>query len=222
MATSTEKNNNTSATAASSGADLNGSAAVDACRKIKARLMEVDAGRKLKWRELVNAAYKERVSLGDKGFYSTQGIDWDVDKGCGTPFLYFTQGTAISEVEIDRFTGMMRIVRCDLLMDIGKSINPGIDRGQITGAFIQGVGWLTTEEKRWSNDGDVLTHSPTTYKIPNIQDVPEIFNVDTIDNNANTVNVASSKAVGEPPLLLGISVFMAVKNALSPQRLNAM
>jgi xanthine dehydrogenase large subunit len=215
MATSTEKNNNTSATAASSGADLNGSAALDACRKIKARMMQVDAGRKLPWRELVNAAYKERVALGDKGFYSTQGIDWDVDKGCGTPFLYFTQGTAISEVEIDRFTGMMRIVRSDLLMDIGKSINPGIDRGQITGAFIQGVGWLTNEEKRWSKDGDVLTHSPTTYKIPNIQDVPEIFNVDTIDNNANTVNVASSKAVGEPPLLLGISVFMAVKNALS-------
>jgi xanthine dehydrogenase large subunit len=215
MATSTEKNNNTSATAASSGADLNGSAALDACRKIKARMMEVDAGRKLPWRELVNAAYKERVALGDKGFYSTQGIDWDVDKGCGTPFLYFTQGTAISEVEIDRFTGMMRIVRSDLLMDIGKSINPGIDRGQITGAFIQGVGWLTNEEKRWSKDGDVLTHSPTTYKIPNIQDVPEIFNVDTIENNANTVNVASSKAVGEPPLLLGISVFMAVKNALS-------
>jgi xanthine dehydrogenase large subunit len=100
-------------------------------------------------------------------------------------------------------------------MDIGKSINPGIDRGQITGAFIQGVGWLTTEEKRWSAEGDVLTHSPTTYKIPNIQDVPEIFNVDTIDNPGNTVNVASSKAVGEPPLLLGISVFMAVKNALS-------
>ena len=215
MATSTEKNNNTSATAASSGADLNGSAALDACRKIKARMMEVDAGRKLPWRELVNASYKERVSLGEKGFYSTQGIDWDVDKGCGTPFLYFTQGTAISEVEIDRFTGMMRIVRSDLLMDIGKSINPGIDRGQITGAFIQGVGWLTNEEKRWSKDGDVLSHSPTTYKIPNIQDVPEIFNVDTIENNANTVNVASSKAVGEPPLLLGISVFMAVKNALS-------
>lgn len=215
MATSTEKNNNTSATAASSGADLNGSAALDACRKIKARMMEVDAGRKLPWRELVNAAYKQRVALGDKGFYSTQGLDWDADKGSGTPFLYFTQGTAISEVEIDRFTGMMRIVRSDLLMDIGKSINPGIDRGQITGGFIQGVGWLTNEEKRWSKDGDVLTHSPTTYKIPNIQDVPEIFNVDTIDNDANTVNVASSKAVGEPPLLLGISVFMAVKNALS-------
>ena len=215
MPTSTEKNNNTSATAASSGADLNGSAAIDACRKIKSRLKEVDAGRHLPWRELIKAAYHDRVSLGDKGFYSTQGIDWDVDKGCGTPFLYFTQGVAVSEVEIDRFTGMMRIVRSDVLMDIGKSINPGIDRGQITGAFIQGVGWLTTEEKRWSAEGDVLTHSPTTYKIPNIQDVPEIFNVDTIDNPGNTVNVASSKAVGEPPLLLGISVFMAVKNALS-------
>jgi xanthine dehydrogenase large subunit len=215
MPTSTEKNNNTSATAASSGADLNGSAALDACRKIKRRLAEVDGERKLPWRQLVKAAYHDRVSLGEKGFYSTQGIDWDIDKGCGTPFLYFTQGCAISEVEIDRFTGMMRIVRCDLLMDIGKSINPGIDRGQMTGAFIQGVGWLTNEEKRWTKDGDLLTHSPTTYKIPNIQDVPEVFNVDTIDNEGNTVNVASSKAVGEPPLLLAISVFMAVKNALS-------
>ena len=215
MPTSTEKNNNTSATAASSGADLNGSAAVDACRKIKARLVEVDRGRNLPWRQLVKVAYHERVSLGDRGFYSTQGIDWDIDKGCGTPFLYFTQGCAISEVEIDRFTGMMRIVRSDLLMDIGKSINPGIDRGQMTGAFVQGVGWLTTEEKRWTAEGDLLTHSPTTYKIPNIQDLPEIFNVDIVENDANTINIRSSKATGEPPLLLGISVFMAVKNALS-------
>jgi len=215
MPTSTEKNNNTSATAASSGADLNGSAAVDACRKIKARLAEVDAGRKLSWRDLITEAYQQRVSLGERGFYTTQGIDWDVDKGCGTPFLYFTQGTAVSEVEIDRFTGMMRILRCDLLMDIGKPINPGIDRGQITGGFVQGVGWLTTEEKRWTPDGDLLTHSPTTYKIPNIQDLPEIFNADWIENDGNTVNLRSSKAVGEPPLLLSISVFMAVKNALS-------
>jgi xanthine dehydrogenase large subunit len=215
MPTSTEKNNNTSATAASSGADLNGSAAVDACRKIKARLAAVDLGRKLPWPDLISAAYHDRVSLGERGFYSTQGIDWDIDKGSGTPFLYFTQGTAVSEVEIDRFTGMMRVLRCDLLMDIGKPINPGIDRGQITGAFIQGVGWLTTEEKRWTPDGDLLTHSPTTYKIPNIQDLPEIFNADWIVNEANTINLRSSKAVGEPPLLLAISVFMAVKNALS-------
>ncbi|HLJ73571.1 MAG TPA: xanthine dehydrogenase molybdopterin binding subunit [Thermoanaerobaculia bacterium] len=215
MPTSTEKNNNTSATAASSAADLNGSAAVDACRKIKARLTEADRGRNLPWKDLISEAYHERVHLGDKGFYSTQGIDWDVDKGCGTPFLYFTQGCAISEVEIDRFTGMMRILRSDVLMDIGRSINPGIDRGQMTGGFIQGVGWLTTEELRRTAEGDLLTHSPTTYKIPNIQDLPEIFNVDTIENNANTINIAASKAVGEPPLLLGISVFMAVKNALS-------
>ncbi len=215
MPTSTEKNNNTSATAASSGADLNGSAAVDACRKIKARLTEVDGGRGLPWRELIREAYHQRVSLGDRGFYSTQGIDWDVDKGCGTPFLYFTQGCAISEVEIDRFTGMMRILRSDVLMDIGKPINPGIDRGQMTGAFVQGVGWLTTEEKRFTPEGELLTHSPTTYKIPNIQDVPEIFNLDWVENAANTVNLRSSKAVGEPPLLLGISVFMAIKNALS-------
>jgi len=215
MPTSTEKNNNTSATAASSAADLNGSAAVDACRKIKARLTEVDRGRNLPWKDLIREAYHERVHLGDKGFYSTQGIDWDVDKGCGTPFLYFTQGCAISEVEIDRFTGMMRILRSDVLMDIGRSINPGIDRGQMTGGFVQGAGWLTTEELRRTAEGDLLTHSPTTYKIPNIQDLPEIFNVDTIVNDANTINIAASKAVGEPPLLLGISVFMAVKNALS-------
>ena len=215
MITSTEKNNNTSATAASSAADLNGSAAVDACRKIKARLTEVDAGRNLPWKQLVKEAYLNRVHLGDKGFYSTQGIDWDADKGCGTPFLYFTQGVAVSEVEIDRFTGMMQILRSDLLMDIGKPINPGIDRGQITGGFVQGFGWLTTEEKRWTPDGDLLTHSPTTYKIPNIQDVPRVFNVDWIENDANIVNLRASKAVGEPPLLLGISVFMAIKNALS-------
>ena len=215
MITSTEKNNNTSATAASSAADLNGSAAVDACQKIKARLALVDAGRKLPWKQLIKEAYLNRVHLGEKGFYSTQGIDWDVDKGCGTPFLYFTQGAAVSEVEIDRFTGMIRVLRSDLLMDIGKPINPGIDRGQITGAFVQGMGWLTSEEKRWTAEGDLLTHSPTTYKIPNIQDLPEIFNVDWIENDANIVNIRSSKAVGEPPLLLGISVFMAIKNALS-------
>jgi xanthine dehydrogenase large subunit len=132
----------------------------------------------------------------------------------GTPFLYFTQGVAVSEVEIDRFTGAMTVLRADLLMDIGESINPGIDRGQITGAFIQGMGWLTNEELRYDAQGSQLTHSPTTYKIPNIGDVPRIFNVDWIDAE-NALNIRSSKAVGEPPLCLAISVFMAVKNALS-------
>src|SRR5438132_14332843 len=146
MPTSTDKNSHTSATAASSGADLNGSAAVDACRKIKARLTAVDAGRNLPWTQLVKEAHLQRVSLGDKGFYSTQGIDWDVDKGCGTPFLYFTQGCAVSEVEIDRFTGMMRLVRSDVLMDIGNSINPGIDRGPMTRAPVHALRRLTTQQ----------------------------------------------------------------------------
>jgi xanthine dehydrogenase large subunit len=118
-------------------------------------------------------------------------------------------------VLIDRFTGMMRVLRSDLLMDIGRPINPGIDRGQITGAFIQGMGWCTTEELRYDSRGLLLTHSPTTYKIPNIQDVPEVFNVEWIDNPHNTANIRGSKAVGEPPLLLAISVWAAVKNALS-------
>jgi xanthine dehydrogenase large subunit len=244
MATSTEKNNNTSATAASSGADLNGGAAIDAAQKIRARMAGVAAEyfsrvtgiepdpqhiifkageifddrapeQRVPWHGLVKMAYLERVSLGERGFYATKGLDWDADRGMGTPFLYFTQGVAVSEVEIDRFTGAMRVRRSDLLMDIGESINPGIDRGQITGAFIQGMGWLTNEELRYTDDGVLLSHSPTTYKIPNIQDVPEVFNVDWIKNDQNHLNIRSSKAVGEPPLVLAISVWMAVKNALS-------
>ncbi len=247
MPTSTEKNNNTSATAASSGSDLNGSAAADACQKIRARMTNfaVDyfariaasrshgggqdhvvfadghvfddrtPGERVPWPAFVKMCYMERISLGERGFYATKGLDWDIDKGCGTPFLYFTQGCAVSEVEIDRFTGMMQILRSDLLMDIGKAINPGIDRGQITGAFVQGLGWLTNEELRRTPEGELLTHSPTTYKIPNIQDLPAVFNVDWIENPGNTLNLRSSKAVGEPPLLLAISVFCAIKNALS-------
>jgi xanthine dehydrogenase large subunit len=121
----------------------------------------------------------------------------------------------VSEVLIDRFTGMMRVLRSDLLMDIGRPINPGIDRGQIIGAFVQGMGWCTTEELRYDEKGFLLSHSPTTYKIPNIQDLPEQFSAEWIDNGSNIVNLRASKAVGEPPLLLGISVFIAAKNALS-------
>jgi xanthine dehydrogenase large subunit len=166
------------------------------------------------WAALIKMAYLERIPLGERGFYATKHLDWDADTGCGTPFLYFTQGVAISEVEIDRFTGAMRVLRSDLLMDIGKPINPGIDRGQLTGAFVQGMGWLTTEEMRRAPNGELLSHSPTTYKIPNIQDLPAVFNVDWIDVE-NPINLRSSKAVGEPPLLGAISIFMAVKNALS-------
>jgi xanthine dehydrogenase large subunit len=244
MATSTEKNNNTSATAASTGSDLNGGAAIDACRKLRARLADCavtlltgsgdplpptaesivfregvvfDARRPEKtmtFADLVHAAHRQRVSLGERGFYATPLIHWDVEKFAGRPFLYYTMGAAVSEVEIDRFTGMLCVLRSDLLMDIGRPINPGIDRGQISGAFVQGMGWCTTEELRYSDTGELLTHSPTTYKIPNIQDLPEVFNVAWIDNDTNSVNTKGSKAVGEPPLLLAISVWAAVKQAL--------
>jgi xanthine dehydrogenase large subunit len=215
MITSTEKNNNTSASAASSAADLNGGAAIDAARRIRARLDDVEKshGAPVTWEQLVKLAYHERVPLGERGFYATPRLDWNWTSGSGNPFLYFTMGTACSEVLIDRFTGEMKVLRSDVLMDIGKPINPGIDRGQLIGAFIQGMGWVTTEELRYDEKGVLLAHSPTTYKIPNIHDVPEIFNVDWIDQE-NPLNVRGSKAVGEPPLLMAISVWCAVKHAL--------
>jgi xanthine dehydrogenase large subunit len=236
MPTSTEKNNNTSATAASSASDLNGGAAVDACRKIRQRLVEFaerhlsvnsicwdESGlydplapeQKLSFKALVDLAYHERISLGERGFFATPGLHWDWSTGKGNPFLYYTTGCAVSEVLIDRFTGDLKVTRADLLLDIGKSMNPGIDRGQIVGAFIQGMGWVTMEALRYSDKGELLTHSPTTYKIPNIQDVPEIFNIDWIENDENTANLRGSKAVGEPPLMLALSVWVAVKHALS-------
>jgi xanthine dehydrogenase large subunit len=215
MITSTEKNNNTSASAASSAADLNGSAAVDAARRIRERLDELESrlGPQDSWELLVKLAYHERVSLGERGFYATPRLDWDWTSGRGSPFLYFTMGVACSEVLIDRFTGDLKVLRSDVLMDIGKPINPGIDRGQLVGAFIQGMGWVTTEELRYDEKGVLLSHSPTTYKIPNIHDVPEVFNMDWIDVE-NPINVRGSKAVGEPPLLMAISIWCAVKNAL--------
>lgn len=214
MQTSTEKNNNTSATAASSAADLNGSAAVDACKRIRARLDEVEARNPgVTWEELIRIAYRERVSLGERGFYATPRLDWDWTSGQGTPFLYFTMGTSCSEVLIDRFTGELKVLRSDVLMDIGKPINPGVDRGQLVGAFVQGLGWVTTEELRYAPTGELLAHSPTTYKIPNINDLPPSFSMRWIEAG-NPINVAGSKAVGEPPLLTAISVWCAVKHAL--------
>jgi xanthine dehydrogenase large subunit len=215
MPTSTEKNNNTSATAASSGADLNGKAALDACRRIRARLDSVEQKHDgtLTFEELVRKAYMERLPLGERGFYATERIDWDWTSGRGHPFLYFTMATACSEVLIDRFTGELKVLRSDVLMDIGRPINPGVDRGQCVGAFVQGMGWVTTEELRYAANGELLSHSPTTYKIPNINDLPEQFSMNWIDVE-NPVNVAGSKAVGEPPLLTAISIWCAVKHAL--------
>lgn len=245
MPTSTEKNNNTSATAASSAADLNGSAAVDACRQLRARLTASAADlfaakdaslerstesvkfedgkvfdarepgkRRVTFAELIRFAYLERVDLGARGFYATPGLSWDWLTGAGSPFLYFTQGWAVAEVLVDRFTGDVVVERADVLMDIGKPINPGIDHGQMTGAFIQGMGWVTTESLQYAPNGELWSHSPTTYKIPNIQDVPKTFNVDYMEFD-NPVNIRGSKATGEPPLLLAISVFTAIKHALS-------
>jgi xanthine dehydrogenase large subunit len=235
-ATSTDKNHNTSPTAASASTDLNGAAAVDACWRLKRRLREFIANRlfnspadaiqfadgfvfdpmhRITFQQAVQQAYFERINLGERGFYATPGVDFDRDTGQGTPFLYYTNGAAVAQVLVDRFTGEMSVERVDLLMDAGVPINPGIDRGQITGGFIQGMGWVTTEELRYADSGELLTHSPTTYKIPSIGDVPSVFNVDLLDNPDNDVSLHRSKAVGEPPLLLGICVWAAAKNALS-------
>jgi xanthine dehydrogenase large subunit len=160
-------------------------------------------------------ARRERIDLGARGFFATPGIDFNRDTGRGTPFSYFTQGAACCEVEIDRFTGELVVRRADLLIDIGRSINPGVDRGQIIGGFIQGLGWVTAEALVYDARGELLSHSPTTYKIPAVTDVPRDFRVATFDNNDNRHNVARSKAVGEPPLMLAIAAWAAAKNALS-------
>ena len=245
MITSTEKNNNTPPTAASAGTDLNGFAAVNACQKIRSNLSAFASryfaseelgldhsvehicfeessvfddrtpDKTLSFRELVQLAFMDRVSMGARGFYRTPEINFNRDIEKGEPFFYYTTGAAVSEVLIDRFTGYLKLERSDLLMDIGESINPGIDRGQIIGGFIQGVGWVTNEDLRYSDKGELLSYSPTTYKIPNIQDLPEIFNVDTISNPHHQINIRRSKAVGEPPLMLCLSVWIAVKHALS-------
>ena len=170
--------------------------------------------RKLAWAELVGMAYRERRSLGERGYYATPGIHFDWNAGKGSPFLYFTCGCAVAEVVIDRFTGNLKIERVDIFMDIGKSINPGINAGQIIGGFVQGMGWVTTEQLRYSEKGDLLSYSPTTYKIPNIQDIPDSFNLSILDNDS-AVNVRGTKAVGEPPFPLALCVWCAVKHALS-------
>jgi xanthine dehydrogenase large subunit len=245
MATSTEKNNNTSPTAASASTDLNGTAAVRACEALRQRLAEVAArhlatfehgleaapayiefaagsvwdrrrpAARLTFAELVVMAYEQRASLGERGHYATPGVEFNRDLGKGSPFLYYTTGCAAAEVAIDRFTGDVKVLRVDILMDLGRSMNPAIDRGQVIGGFVQGMGWVTTEDLRYSSRGALLSHSPTTYKVPNVTDLPAVFNVDFIDNPDNTMNIHGSKAVGEPPLLLGVAVWTAVKHALS-------
>lgn len=232
-ATDTAKVPNTSATAASSGSDLNGMAVKKACETIRNRMeacLAKEAGvhpsdvrfedglvslgaRKLSFAEAVKICYENRVSLSSTGFYKTPEITWDRMKGHGRPFYYFAYGVAISEVVIDLLTGENRLLRADILHDAGQSLNPAIDIGQIEGGYVQGAGWLTTEELVWSDEGRLMTHAPSTYKIPVASDRPDIFNVALWDNQNREETIYRSKAVGEPPFMLGISAFLALGQA---------
>ncbi len=235
-ATTTGKVPNTSATAASSGSDLNGMAALDACETIKARLVAFAArhwqeapgaiaflpghvrvgGREIAFSALVRAAYMARIQLSATGFYATPKIHWDRKTGRGHPFYYFAYGAAAAEVAIDTLTGEYKVERVDILHDCGTSLNPAIDIGQIEGGFVQGMGWLTTEELVWDDKGVLKTHAPSTYKIPVASDRPRIFNVALLENAPNREpTIHRSKAVGEPPLMLAISVLHALSDAVA-------
>lgn len=234
--TTTEKVPNTSATAASSGTDLNGMAALNAVEQIKARLVEfaatnwgvdpaevafhanqVHIGKDtLSFDAFVKKAYLARVQLSAAGFYKTPKIHWDRAKGQGRPFYYYAYGAACSEAIIDTLSGEYRVERTDILHDVGRSLNPVLDKGQVEGAFIQGMGWLTTEELWWDDAGRLRTHAPSTYKIPLASDRPRIFNVNLADWSENReLTIKRSKAVGEPPFMLGISVFEALSMAVA-------
>jgi len=233
--TRTDKVPNTSPTAASSGTDLNGKAAQNACIIIKQRLAEfyavlvkgdgdkvVFSGQSvyleqhsLAFVELIQQAYIARISLSASGFYKTPKLDYNRDKAQGRPFFYFAYGASCSEVSVDTLSGEYKVKRVDILHDVGRSLNPAIDIGQIEGGFIQGMGWLTTEELRWDDSGKLLSNNPATYKIPAIGDTPEVFNVALYPRDNDENSIYHSKAVGEPPLMLAISVWCALKDAVS-------
>ena len=234
-ATDTGKVPNTSATAASSGSDLNGMAVKAACDTIRDRmaahlagLHQVDAGAvrfeggrvivaeaSYSFAEAAQMAYAARVSLSSTGFYATPKVQWDRIKGHGRPFFYFAYGAALTEVVIDTLTGENRILRADLLHDAGNSLNPALDIGQIEGGYVQGAGWLTMEELVWDDKGRLRTHAPSTYKIPAVSDRPAVFNVALWDGANREDTIYRSKAVGEPPLMLGISALMAISDAVA-------
>jgi xanthine dehydrogenase large subunit len=278
MPTRTDKNANTSPTAASSGTDINGAAALLATRKIKKRLSELalklldipkekwaskTAGlgtqaeieledpflnendpnqgadwvsgkasyfeiqfedgwvfhpkhrdKKIEFKYLVLEAYLNRISLSDYAFYKIPGIEFNKMTGEGDAFLYFTQGTACTEVSLNKYTGEVKVLRTDILMDLGRPVNEDLDIGQISGAYIQGLGWVTTENLYYNDQGLLLSHAPSTYKIPNIQDTPRVFNIKLLENDENYANVRGTKAVGEPPLLLALSAWTAINDAL--------
>ncbi len=233
-ATSTDKVPNTSATAASSGTDLNGMAVRNAAGEIKARLTRFAGetwnvpedlisfrddrvfigNESVPFGELTKKAYAGRVHLSSAGYYKTPKLHWDRERGKGRPFYYFAYGASCSEVMIDTLTGEMQVKRVDILHDVGQSINPALDIGQIEGGFVQGMGWLTTEELVFDDKGRLLTHAPSTYKIPVASDVPVAFRVELFDNTNREDTIYHSKAVGEPPLMLAISVFAAIADAI--------
>ena len=165
--------------------------------------------------EAAKSAYEHRVSLSATGFYKTPDVAWDRIKGQGRPFFYFAYGAALTEVVIDMLTGENRILRTDILHDAGASLNPALDIGQVEGGFVQGAGWLTMEELVWDEAGRLRTHAPSTYKIPACSDRPEIFNVDLWDGENRSETIYRSKAVGEPPFMLGMSAFFAISDAIA-------
>jgi xanthine dehydrogenase molybdopterin-binding subunit B len=268
MPTSTDKVPNTSATAASAGADLNGAAVRAACLSLRERMAPVatkmlaalavgahaegtrtagllarpDIGGgqtsvaqiapedvefadgfvsararlelRVSFAKLAAQCYVDRVSLSATGYYATPGIHWNWQTVSGRPFAYYACGAAVAEVEVDGFTGMSRVRRVDIVHDVGDSLNLGIDRGQIEGGFVQGMGWLTSEELKWDAAGRLLTHSASTYQIPAISDAPMEFNVTLLPDAANDKAVHGSKAVGEPPLMLAFCVREAIRDAV--------
>lgn len=234
-ATDTAKVPNTSATAASSGSDLNGMAVKAACDTIRDRMADYLAERhqadpssvrftdghvevgeeRYSFAEAAALAYQGRVSLSATGFYKTPRIEWDRIKGHGRPFFYFAYGASVTEVAVDNLTGENRILRTDILHDAGASLNPALDIGQIEGGYVQGAGWLTTEELIWDDKGNLRTHAPSTYKIPACSDRPDVFNVALWDAENREDTIYRSKAVGEPPFMLGISAWLALSNAVA-------
>jgi len=238
MSTRTDKIPNTSASAASASTDLNGAAVADACSQIHARLCEVVApllgcdvsavrfsdgkvhgdgaeSPLITFAAACEAAYRQRVPLFAQGYHRTPGIHYNPATGRGEPFHYFAFAAAVSEVEIDGFTGDYRLLRADILEDVGDSVSPIIDRGQIEGGFIQGVGWLTVEELVWDAQGRLATAGASTYKLPSWTEMPDIFHVDFLERATEPGVIYGSKAVGEPPLMLAISVREAIRDAIA-------
>jgi xanthine dehydrogenase molybdopterin-binding subunit B len=244
-ATNTSKVPNTSATAASAGADLNGMAVKNAIDILKLRIAEsvasifseqhpgspsraesivfekdqiLDSGhpdRTIAFSDAMPLMQLRQVSLSAAGYYRTPNIGWDKKKGHGKPFHYFAFGMAVTEVLVDVLTGHHTILRADILHDVGDSLNPGIDIGQVEGGYVQGVGWCTTEEVKWDGLGNLMTHSPDTYKIPSVQDIPKDFRVALLQDVPNPDTIRRSKAVAEPPLMLALSAWLAIKDAIS-------